>query len=336
MSFFRFLLRLGIILSCAYIGALIGAKFQEYRILGKPEAFRSEAKLVANVQFINRELEERKLGLSEGTTSDILESDEMSRRAWERLSALSPDIHKGEIAIRATQTQGSGTISLFATGPEPKSTRIFLDALLDEFIAFRRDIREKTLGRSHQKVLNEAAALQKEMKETEADLEKARAGAGSVSANLEHVRLLARLTTLRNERDERRLTIGTLPENDAARTLMQTRLSAIELEIKDMETQLQRQEASTSELRVLTEKFDAVKQAYNKKFEQAGELQTSIEDADLIAIQERATPAFVIVEEWRLPVVVTAVGGGVIGLVLSLLLVSSPRPPQRPRGMSRS
>lgn len=333
MSFFRFLIRLGIILGCACIGALIGAKFQEYRILGRPEAFRSEAKLVAKVQFINRELEERKLGLIEGTTSDTLESAEMSRRARERVRALYPDVHEYDVAISAVASKGSGCITIHATGQEPKHTRIFLDALLDEFIALRLGVREKVQGPELQKVRNEAAALQKEMKETEAALEKARAGAGSVSANLEHVRLLARLTTLRNERDERRLKIGTLPENDAARTLMQTRLSAIELEIKDMETQLQRQEAAASELRVLTEKFDAVKQAYDKKFEQAGELQTSIEDADLIAIQERATPAFVIVEEWGLPVVVTAVGGGVIGLVLSLLLVSSPRPQQRPRAV---
>jgi uncharacterized protein involved in exopolysaccharide biosynthesis len=335
MSLFRLFLRLVIILVCALIGASLGSVFEAHRIEDAPQAFHSEAKLAVNLQVINRELEEKRLGLSEGTASDILESAEMSRRAVERVKALNPDLIESDVTIRATQTKGSGILIIRANGQEPKYTRIFLDALLDEFIAFRHSTREDAQGLELQKVLNEAAALQKEIKEIEAALEKARAG--SVSANVDHVRLQARLTTQRNQRDERRLVIKSMAENDDGRALLQTRLSAIELEIQDLEAQVQRHEAAASELRVRIEKLDAVKKAYEQKSEKAAELQTSIDtDPDFVAVIERATPAFEIVEDWRLPIGIAAGVGCLIGLVLSRLLVSSLRPSQRPRGLSPS
>lgn len=342
MSFSRILFpRLIIILGGAFVLACVGAVYQINRIVVTPQEFRSQAKLLADVKIINLELEDREIEHSSGTTAETLESAEMSRRAVERVKALNPDIHGGDVAIHATQTKGSGIIHILATGQEPRYTRLFLDALLDEFIAFRRDNREKAQGPVLQKVLQEAATLQKEMKESEAALEKARASTSTstatISANLDHVRLQARLTVQRNQRDEHRRAIKDMPESDGGRALLQTRLSAIELEIKDIESQLQRHEAAASELRVLTEKFDAAKQACDQKFEQAEKLQTSIDtDPDSVAIMERAAPASEKVEDWKLPVAIGAGGGallgGFIGLMTSLALVRSPKPQQVPRG----
>ncbi|MCF7785135.1 MAG: hypothetical protein K9N47_03380 [Prosthecobacter sp.] len=330
MSIFRLFLRLVIILVCALIGAGIGTVFEAYRIEGTAQAFHSEAKLSVNLQVINQELEEKTQ--SGGTMAELLETAEMSQRALERVKALNPDLAESHVTIRATQTKGSGILVIRANGQEPRYTRTFLDALVDEFLAFRHSTREEAQGPELQKVLNEVAALQKEMKETETALEKARAG--SVSANVDQVRLQARLTTQRNQRDERRLIISTMAENDEGRALLQTRLSAIELEIKDMEAQVQRHEAAATELRVLTEKLDALKQAYEQKSEKAAELQTSIDtDPDSLTVMERATPAFEIVEDWRLPIGIAGGAGALIGLVMSRLLVSSLRPTQRPRAV---
>lgn len=337
MSVARILLRLIITLGCAFLMAYLGTLFLAFRIAGKPQQFCSQAKLLLDAQLVALEMEDKEFGHGVGTTTETLESAEMKRRALERVRALYPNIHDSDVEIRAVQTRGGAIMNLIATGPEPKYTKIFLDALLDEFIAFRQDIREKAQERVIQKERSEATALQKEMKETEAALEKARASSGSVSANLDQVRLMARLTTLRNDRDERRLAIGTMAENNAGRALLQTRLSAIELEIQDLEAQLQRHEAAAAELRVLTEKFDAAKQAYDKKSEQASEHQTSIDKGfHFVTIQERATPAYEVVEKWTLPVVLMAIGGGVIGLLLSLFLVRAPKPLRMPRGLSQS
>ncbi|MDB6005669.1 MAG: hypothetical protein JWR15_2656, partial [Prosthecobacter sp.] len=52
------------------------------------------------------------------------------------------------------------------TGSEPKYTRIFLDALLDEFIAFRQSIREAAQGKVLQQFLSEVVTKQKVMEES--------------------------------------------------------------------------------------------------------------------------------------------------------------------------
>lgn len=332
MSFSRILFpRLVIILGCALVMAWVGGLFQTNRLVVKPQEFRSEAKLMMNVRVIDRNLEENELSPEYATIAEIVESAEMKRRARERVQALYPDLSEVDIDIHAVQTKGSSIIDIRATGGEPKYTRLFLDALLDEFISFRQGIREEEQGPGLQKVLQEVAALQKQMKEAEAALEKARVSAGSVSANLDQARLKARLTVQQSQRDEHLRAIKGMAENNGGRALLQTRLSAIELEIKDIEAQLQRHEATASELRVLTEKFDAAKQAFEKKFEDVEKLQSMIDtDPDSVAIMERASPAYEVVENWKQPVAIGAGGGallgGFIGLMLSLILVRAPKP----------
>jgi len=84
-----------------------------------------------------------------GTITETIESAEMKRRALERVRALNPELKDKEcdVEIRVAQTRGSAIFNIIATGSEPKYTRIFLDALLDEFIAFRQSIREQAQSR---------------------------------------------------------------------------------------------------------------------------------------------------------------------------------------------
>ncbi len=57
-------------------------------------------------------------------------------------------------------------------------------------------------------------------------------------------------------------------------------------------------------------------------------------NSDYVAIQERATVAAEVVEDWKMPIAVGALGGGilgaVVGLMLSLLIPRSSAPPPIP------
>lgn len=147
--------------------ASIGVCVQALRITGRPQEFRSLAKLVAggmltsNNEYAWKEQQQDFYG----TIIETVESSDMKRRALERVRALHPDLKDSEVEIRVAQTKGSAIFNILATGAEPRYTKIFLDALLEEFIAFRQTIREQAQGKVIQTFLQEVVNKQKVMDE---------------------------------------------------------------------------------------------------------------------------------------------------------------------------
>lgn len=148
--------------------ASIGVCVQALRITGRPTEFRSLAKLVAGGQMVmNDSIAWREQQQDfYGTIIETVESAEMKRRALDRVRALNPDVKDSDVEIRVAQTKGSAIFNILATGSEPKYTRIFLDALLDEFIAFRQNIREQAQGKVLQQFLSEVVTKQKVMEDS--------------------------------------------------------------------------------------------------------------------------------------------------------------------------
>jgi succinoglycan biosynthesis transport protein ExoP len=147
--------------------ASIGVCVQALRITGRPQEFRSLAKLVAGGQMVandNYTWREQQADFY-GTIIETVESAEMKRRALERVRALNPDLKDSDVDIRVAQTKGSAIFNILATGSEPRYTKIFLDSLLDEFIAFRQSIREQAQGKVLQQFLQEVVNKQKVMEE---------------------------------------------------------------------------------------------------------------------------------------------------------------------------
>ncbi len=154
--------------------ASIGVCVQALRITGRPQEFRSLAKLVAGGQMVldNSVSWREQQADFYGTIIETVESAEMKRRALERVRALNPDVKDSDVEIRVAQTKGSAIFNILATGSEPKYTRIFLDALLDEFISFRQSIREQAQGKVIQQFLSEVVTKQKLMDENLENLTK--------------------------------------------------------------------------------------------------------------------------------------------------------------------
>ena len=80
------------------------------------------------------------------TVIKTFESPALFRQARERVNALHPELEKSDVEIRAVRTNGSSIFNILATGNEPKYTKIFLDALVDEFLAFRHSIYQQSQG----------------------------------------------------------------------------------------------------------------------------------------------------------------------------------------------
>lgn len=337
MSTSRILHRVIIILGCAVFGASVGVCWQALRFTAKPSEFRSLAKLVAGGPVVTSNSPDWREPHADfyGTIIETLESAEMKRRALERVRALNPDLKDADVDIRVGQTKGSAIFNILASGRDPKYTRVFLDALLDEFIAFRQNIREQSGGKALQEFLEAVVSQQKMMEETFEAAEQARAKVESLSSKAEGERLVTRMTKLKDQCDDLRLELRAMAEDDAARASSERRLAAVEEEIAMIEAERERRNININESRHAVEKHAVAKLAYEKLLESAESLQSSFSSgADAVAIQERASVAREVVEAWQLPIAIGALGGGLLGaalgLLLSLIIVPPASPPERP------
>ncbi|MFO1440241.1 MAG: M56 family metallopeptidase [Verrucomicrobiaceae bacterium] len=198
---------LGAMVLMAFLGiALAVLVATTFEFTPKKPVFRSLAKLVAGGRMVaNGELQwQEQLGDFYGTIIETIESSEMQRRARERVSALYPEFKKKtpEVEIRVAQTKGSAIFTILATGDEPKYTQTFLNALLDEFIAFRAAIREQSQGKVLSTFLQEVVIKHKVMEEKADLLEKFQRSSNFVTLTNEQNDLAKDLSRVRGEMDD--------------------------------------------------------------------------------------------------------------------------------------
>ncbi|MGV3659196.1 MAG: hypothetical protein ACO1TE_03405 [Prosthecobacter sp.] len=345
MSRTRSILRMVIIAGCAVVGAAVGVCFQALRITGKPQEFRSVAKLVAayppSVRNASRDYAPEDDSDFEGTILETVESDMMKQRALERVRALHPELQEREVLVRATKTEGTGIFNVQAVGAEPRYTQVFLDALLEEFTSFRQSFREQGQNKVMKVFLEAIVDMQKRVEDSFALAEKARSKVESLPAKAEQERLVARLSSFRNQRDDLRSEIKALAAGEASRATLESKMMLVEQEIQTLETATNALEQAAVEFRIASEKHAQAKLAYEKMFDKIQEFQTVLSSTvtDLVVIQERASPAVEQVEDWRLPVALGAAAGGLLGALAGFfisLALSGPAslPPVPPKASS--
>jgi len=134
------------LLLTASIGVCVAAVI----VTGRPEEYKSVAKLVAGGRMTTQGdfTWVEQLQDFYGTIIDTVQSPEMKQRALARIRALYPDLKDSEVRIQVVQNRGSAIFNVFATGQDQEYPKIFLQALMDEFIAFRQNIREQGLERA--------------------------------------------------------------------------------------------------------------------------------------------------------------------------------------------
>ena len=149
----------------------ISTKTTEYMAVGK-----LEAGIHVNPQGDNSKqyVQDSMTADFYGTQIEILESGELRRRALDRVRTLHPELKVIEVEIHVTQTKGSSILNVAAVGEEAKFTRVFLDALLDEFIAFRKDMMDRSVTNAMNKVIAEVLAREKSVAEKKTALDEYR------------------------------------------------------------------------------------------------------------------------------------------------------------------
>lgn len=253
-----------------------------------------------------------------GTIIETIESSEMRRRALDRVRALHPDLKECGVEIRASQNKGSAIFNVRAIGSEPKYTRVFLDALLDEFMAFRNQIREQQRNKALTTLAEDVVRREKSLKEKQerlTDFEKAN---NIVLLIGELNRLTKRTLSLRDERDDlnRKIVRGATGTESIDKQLASTtdELTRVEKEIEPLTVKVAIHEG-------LSKDYQDSKRAYDdildlvRRFTVNEELST-----DHVAILERASGAVEDLQDWIFPLGGGVIAGALTGLLLSVLI----------------
>ncbi len=96
-----------------------------------------------------------------GTQSALMQSAEVRRRAVARVETLRPELQASSVSLGVSQEQGTSFFVLKAIGDKGDYTQAYLDACMDEYIRFRREMQSMTHDTALTSITHEVLDLQK-------------------------------------------------------------------------------------------------------------------------------------------------------------------------------
>ncbi len=313
---------------CALLGAGAGVLVNVLSITNKPQTFRSLAKVVIDSEDGETAtlIEDPDLKEVYRTNAVILESDQLQRKAGERMRATHPELRTSGTEIAVRQTKGSGVLNILCSAPEPKQAQIFLNTLIDAFILHHLEIKEKAMSVLHGRFRQEAHLAEQENRRAAGELEKAPPPLNEEEL-AEHQRLLARLSKMSDRCDDLRMDIQ-LAESTEARLKMEAKLGLLEKEEQKLAGEL-----AVACLRMAQTETAKAKQDQARHLQEwiAAESNILSDGMWRAAILERATVASEHVENLTTSSVIPAIAGAVIlglgGLLLGIFTTTRAVPP---------
>jgi capsular exopolysaccharide synthesis family protein len=100
-----------------------------------------------------------------GTQISLLRSDLILNRAAARVKTLRPDLPPVPVEVIAGQQRGADIIDLRATGSEAEYTRAYLDAVMEEYLEYKKEKRIETTDSSLQTIMDLLLQRDKELKD---------------------------------------------------------------------------------------------------------------------------------------------------------------------------
>ncbi|WP_038171366.1 polysaccharide biosynthesis tyrosine autokinase [Verrucomicrobium sp. BvORR106] len=157
--------------------AAIALCVQTLRITGKPVEFRTIGRIHAGT-MVNANASQNSstlvnFNLAEfyGTQIEILNGPELRKRALLVVRTTHAELAEIDVDIRVVQTKGSSILNVIATGKEREYVKVFATALLDQYIAFRKEMIEDSSTTVMNRIVEQVLQSEKKVKEAQSDLE---------------------------------------------------------------------------------------------------------------------------------------------------------------------
>ena len=105
-----------------------------------------------------------------GTQAEFMESNEVQRRAEQRVASTAPDIVPAPVSLSVGREQNTSIFNLSAVGSSPAYTQQYLEAVMSEYGAMKRQMRSEKSDDTEVAITEELKRLEKTIAEGQAEL----------------------------------------------------------------------------------------------------------------------------------------------------------------------
>jgi succinoglycan biosynthesis transport protein ExoP len=105
-----------------------------------------------------------------GTQIELMTSGEVRNRAIRRLAGAEPELEQASADVKVRVLPQTSIFALTATGSEPVYTQRLLDAVMDEYIATKKEMRSSRSEETQTAILDEVSKIELGMRQTEEEL----------------------------------------------------------------------------------------------------------------------------------------------------------------------
>ncbi len=99
-----------------------------------------------------------------GTQVELMQSEKIQQRALARVQALNPDLKPSPVRVRVAQAPKSAVFQLSAVGTDPAYTEAHLNALIDEYLSYKKEIRAASSDDTLASISEQVYQQEKELK----------------------------------------------------------------------------------------------------------------------------------------------------------------------------
>ncbi|MEM9025700.1 MAG: polysaccharide biosynthesis tyrosine autokinase [Verrucomicrobiota bacterium] len=147
----------------------IGVAFSAYKSLQKPILFTSSAQMHVGPQIAVPEgrLYSEELSSFFGTQLEFMRSKRVLDAAYDRVKIERPHLPRSRVSISAQRKPDTSLFLLRAEGSDAEYTRVYLDAVLQEYMAFRSAMRSQTAQETYIRISGEIGRLESEISRRE-------------------------------------------------------------------------------------------------------------------------------------------------------------------------
>ena len=151
----------------------MGVCAQAWKVSTYPDEYRSNARIVVTGQLAFKDSVDYREEMANfyGTAVQILQSTELKRRVRERVKSIHPEMNATTVGLTIERQKNSAILNVLAQGGSPAYVQAFLDALLDEYVAFRREMRSKVSESAIDRIELQLALEEKRLGESRAKLQ---------------------------------------------------------------------------------------------------------------------------------------------------------------------
>jgi succinoglycan biosynthesis transport protein ExoP len=150
----------------------IGLGLQAWMVLSAPPKYQSSGRLMVSGKIALPEgaVYSEEAANFFGTQLELLQSGEVARRADARVMALNPNLEKVPVNLFATILPKTSIFQVTAQGLQPQQTKAYLDAVMDEYIAYRRSLRSDKSDVTLSAITDQVVDLEKDLRKAEEQL----------------------------------------------------------------------------------------------------------------------------------------------------------------------